>query len=127
MEAKQDYEAFYDQEIAYRRELNEPPFSQLIRLTYVHPSEAAGKAEAERVKRQFEAEIARRGIVDVRIIGPAPAFVAKLRGRYRWQITLRGNNPAKLLSDAYVLSDSTIQRKREMSNWAFDVDPVGLD
>jgi len=46
----------------YRRELNEPPFSQLVRLTYVHVNDAACKAEAERMKRRLEAEIASRGL-----------------------------------------------------------------
>ena len=112
---KQDYEAFYNQEIAFRRELNEPPFSQLVRLTYVHVNEAACQAEAERMKRQLEADIAGRGIIDVGIIGPAPAFIARLRGRYRWQLTLRGNQPERLLKKDVV-----------PAGWAIDVDPVGL-
>jgi len=113
---KQDYEAFYNQEIAFRRELNEPPFSQLVRLTYVHVNEAACKAEAERMKRQLEADMAGRGIIDVSIIGPAPAFIARLRGRYRWQLTLRGNQTERLLNNGAV-----------PSGWAIDVDPVGLN
>ena len=113
---KQDYEAFYNKEIGYRRELNEPPFSQLIRLTYVHTNEAACRQETERLKRQLEADMAARGIVDIKIIGPAPAFIARLRGRYRWQLTLRGNNPSRLFE------------KLELpAGWAADVDPVGLN
>ncbi|MGA3093765.1 MAG: primosomal protein N' [Dehalococcoidales bacterium] len=113
---KQDYEAFYNQEIAFRRELGEPPFSQLVRLTYVHVNETACKTEAERMKHQLEADIAGRGIIDVSIIGPAPAFIARLRGRYRWQLTLRGNQPERLLNNEEV-----------PSGWAIDVDPVGLN
>jgi primosomal protein N' (replication factor Y) len=113
---KQDYEAFYNQEIVFRRELNEPPFSQLVRLTYVHPNEAACQAEAERMKRQLEADMAGQGIIDVSIIGPAPAFIARLRGRYRWQLTLRGNNPARLF-----------EKMDLPAGWAVDVDPVGLN
>jgi primosomal protein N' (replication factor Y) len=112
---KQDYEAFYNQEIGFRRELNEPPFSRLIRLTYTHPNENACKDEAERMKKQMEAEMAARGIVDVSIIGPAPAFIARLRGRYRWQMILRGNNPARLFEKLDI-----------PSGWAVDVDAVGL-
>jgi primosomal protein N' (replication factor Y) len=113
---KQDYEAFYNTEIAFRKELNEPPFSELVRLTFVHPVEAACKDEAERLKRQLEAEIAGRGIIDIRVIGPAPAFMARLRGRFRWQITLRGNRPERLFEEMDL-----------PSGWAVDVDPVGLN
>jgi primosomal protein N' (replication factor Y) (superfamily II helicase) len=112
---KQDYKAFYAQEIAYRKELNEPPFSQLIRLTYAHTNEAACRAEAERLKRVLEADIAGRGIIDIILIGPAPAFVARLRGRYRWQLILRGTNPSRLFE------------KLDLgAGWAIDVDPMGL-
>jgi len=112
---KQDYEAFYNQEIAFRHELGEPPFSQLVRLTYVHVNETACEAEAERMKHQLEAHIAGRGIIDVNIIGPAPAFIARLRGRYRWQLTLRGNQPARLF-----------EKMDLPAGWAVEVDPVGL-
>jgi primosomal protein N' (replication factor Y) len=112
---KQDYEAFYNQEIAFRRELNEPPFSKLVRLTYVHTNEIACQTETERLKRRLEADITGRGIIDLSIIGPAPAFIARLRGRYRWQITLRGNQPERLLANGVL-----------PSGWAIDVDQVGL-
>jgi primosomal protein N' (replication factor Y) len=39
-----DYQAFYDQEIAYRRQLHYPPFSRLVRLEYRHRD--AERAEA---------------------------------------------------------------------------------
>jgi primosomal protein N' (replication factor Y) len=113
---KQDFEAFYNQELEYRRQLNEPPFSQLVRLTYVHPNETVCRQEAERMKRQLDTDIAVRGIIDITIIGPAPAFVARLRGRYRWQLTLRGNQPARL-----------VEKMDLPVGWAVDMDPVGLN
>jgi primosomal protein N' (replication factor Y) len=113
---KGDYEAFYQQEIAFRRDFDEPPFSRIVRLTFSHSNEAVCKNEAERLKRQFELEIAGRGIIDIKIIGPAPAFMAKLRGRYRWQIILRGTNPERLF-----------ENNDFPSGWAIDVDPVGLN
>lgn len=113
---KANYEAFYKQEIAFRRDLDDPPFSKLVRLTFTHPNEAACKDEAERLKRQLESDINGRGIVDIKIIGPAPAFVARLRGRYRWQMILRGNDIGRLFKDYNI-----------PSGWAIDVDPVGLN
>ena len=113
---KQDFKAFYEQELAYRRQLNEPPFSQLVRLTYVHTNEATCQTEAERMKRQLEADMAYKGIVDIQILGPAPAFIARLRGRHRWQITLRGNQPARLFEKTVLPRD-----------WTIDVAPVGLN
>ena len=34
-----DYEAFYRQEIDYRKQLNTPPFSRLIKMTYIHAND----------------------------------------------------------------------------------------
>ena len=113
---KGNYQAFYEQEIAFRQDLGEPPFSRLVRLTFTHPNECVCKNEAERLKHEFELEIAERGIMDIKIIGPAPAFIARLRGRNRWQMILRGNNIERLLRDYNI-----------PSGWAIDIDPVGLN
>jgi primosomal protein N' (replication factor Y) len=88
--AGHDYAAFYRREIELRRELYNPPFSRLVRLTFSHLSETAARREADRLKKALLDEIAARGIVDVSLIGPAPAFIPRLRGRYRWQLLLKG-------------------------------------
>lgn len=113
---QQSYTSFYKQEIKQRQNLNAPPFSKMVRLTYVHTNEKAAQNEAERLKRQLTALMSYAGIVDVQISGPAPAFIARLRGRYRYQMTLRGNQPARLLE------------KGELpAGWSVDVDPLGLN
>ena len=113
--ALQDYPRFYGKEMAYRREQGNPPFSRLVRLVYVHTNNA--KTEQEAVRR---AELLRRerdswGYADVHVLGPTPAFPSRLRGRYRWQITVRGQDPRKLLDGL-----------DEPQGWTVDVDPVGL-
>ena len=40
-----------------------------------------------------------KGMAELSIIGPAPAFIHRLRGRFRWQITLRGSDPSVFLSE----------------------------
>lgn len=113
---KGNYLAFYKQEIAFRQDLGEPPFTRLVSLTFTHTNNSICKEEAERLKSEFELEIAKRGIMDIKIIGPAPAFIARLRGRYRWQMILRGKNISRLLKDYSI-----------PSGWAIDIDPVGLN
>jgi primosomal protein N' (replication factor Y) len=60
-------------------------------------------------------EINSRGIADISIIGPAPAFIHRLRGRFRWQLILRGSEPVALVSQIPI-----------PSGWTVDVDPVSL-
>jgi primosomal protein N' (replication factor Y) len=110
-----DYAAFYNQEIEYRKQLKNPPFSKLIKMTYVHANDTVCRNEAERMKKQLSLEAESAGLFGIDILGPSPAFIQRLRGRYRWQIILRGINPGELLSKIDI-----------PQGWIIDVDPVGL-
>ena len=109
-----DYVGFYHQEIKYRQEYNYPPFSQLIRLVYTHTNNDRCRQAAEKMSHILK-EKGGDGFNDLNFIGPLPAFPARVRGRYRWQIFLRGSDPAQ------VLSELTLPQ-----GWTIDVDPVGL-
>ena len=56
-----------------------------------------------------------KGIADLGLIGPIPAFASRVRGKYRWQIILRGHDLAQVLS-CIVLPQG----------WIVDVDPVEI-
>jgi Primosomal protein N'' (replication factor Y) - superfamily II helicase len=96
--AKHDYVGFYNQEINYRRQYNYPPFSHFIRLVYTHTNSELCQREAEGMSRLILKEKESKGIADLSLIGPVPAFASRVRGRYRWQIILRGSEPAQVLS-----------------------------
>ncbi|MFC1967013.1 primosomal protein N', partial [Chloroflexota bacterium] len=113
--AKHDYLLFYNKEIVYRRQLNNPPFSQLASLVYTHTNDALCQKEAERMKRLLTEEWDSKGIADLSIIGPAPAFIHRLRSRFRWQLILRGSELSDFLSPIPV-----------PQGWTVDIDPVGL-
>jgi primosomal protein N' (replication factor Y) len=113
--SKHDYLAFYIQEIGYRRRFSYPPFSRLARLTFSHTNEIACHREAQRIRRLLSAEADRRGIPDFRLIGPAPAFVPRIRGHYQWQIILCGIDLADFLDDIAL-----------PRGWFVDIDPVGM-
>jgi len=113
--ARHDYAAFYEKEIAYRRQLHNPPFTQLASLTYSHSNDIICQREAERMRRLLIEQRDSKGIADLDLIGPAPAFIHRLRGRFRWQIILRGFE----LHD--FLAQITLPK-----GWTIDIDPVGL-
>jgi primosomal protein N' (replication factor Y) len=113
--ARHDYASFYEQEIAYRRQLHNPPFTGLARLVYIHTNDAAAQREAEKMKQRLFEETVARGIGGIDIIGPAPAFVRRLRGRYRWQLVLRGAGLSEFLTPLDF-----------PHGWAIDIDPVSL-
>jgi primosomal protein N' (replication factor Y) len=112
---RQDYRAFYQEEIKLRHELGNPPFSQLISLTYSHRDEADAARGAARLQKEMEQRLASQGLVDIRLVGPAPAYPPRLRGRYRWQLLFKGAAPARLLEGLDL-----------PAGWVVDVDPLGL-
>jgi primosomal protein N' (replication factor Y) len=67
------------------------------------------------VQQRLTGEIAARGLVGETIVGPAPAFIPRLRGRYRWQLIIKERDPCRVLNGMDL-----------PSGWVTDVDPVGL-
>jgi primosomal protein N' (replication factor Y) len=113
--ARHDYAAFYEQEIAYRRQLHNPPFTRLARLVYAHTNDSLCQREALRMKDLLIEEMDARGIGGISLIGPAPAYIPRLRGRYCWQLLLRGSELASFLSPVPF-----------PQGWKIDIDPVSL-
>jgi primosomal protein N' (replication factor Y) len=113
--SRHDYEGFYQQEMEFRREQRYPPFSRLIRLIYVHRDAERCQEEAERMHRVLRNKIARLGLPEIDLIGPAPAFLSRIRGRYRWQLIVRGRDPHSLLEDLAL-----------PLGWRVDVDPLSM-
>ena len=112
--AVQDYRRFYRQEIAHRREQGNPPFSRLIRLLYNHTNRARCEAEALRLAGLLRLEADSSGHSEIEVLGPTPGHPSRVRGRYRWQLILRGAQPRSLL-----------ERVPVPQGWMVDVDPVG--
>jgi primosomal protein N' (replication factor Y) (superfamily II helicase) len=113
--SRHDYLAFYVKELEYRRKFGYPPFSPLACLTFSHINETACFREMERMAQLLMVEKDRKGLPDLRLIGPMPAFVPRLRGHYRWQLVLCGTD----LDDS--LSDIDFPR-----GWIVDIDPIGM-
>ncbi len=113
--ARHDYAGFYNQEMAYRRDLNNPPFTRLASLVYSHANDAACQHEAEKMRDCLIGERDTKGIAGTSILGPAPAFAHRLRGRFRWQIIIRSPDPSSFLAPVEF-----------PQGWQVDIDPVGL-
>lgn len=113
--ANHDYYAFFREEIAFRRDTSYPPFGRLVRFIYSSTKPASTQAAAEELGRRIEAEIARLGIEDAGVIGPASAFLERVRKRYRWHLILRAPDVQPIL-DAL----------GPLPGWTIDVDPVSM-
>lgn len=113
--AAHDYAGFAARELAFRREQGYPPYRRLAKLVYEDVNPTRVQAEAETLAERLRDALSRRGLATTDLIGPAPPFFARLRGRYRWQIVLRHADPAEFLRAVQV-----------PPGWRVDVDPASV-
>jgi primosomal protein N' (replication factor Y) len=113
--ARHDYHAMYAEEMGWRRELGYPPFGRLAQLAYTGRGERRSLDDAARIAARLTEEVRRRGEPGAWVRGPAPAFIPRRRGAFRWNIILRAPDPADILRD-FTLGEG----------WEVDIDPVSL-
>ena len=113
--AKQSYHLFYEKEVRYRREHANPPFNKLVHMVCAHKSADACQREAARMGRQLRQRAYSMGLSDLHVVGPAPAFPHRVRGRFRWHIILKGRDPVSFMKEMTI-----------PQGWTIDVDPVSV-
>jgi len=119
---RHDYTGFYHDEIALRRELGYPPFGRMVNLEISSTNEAAVRKSAAGLH-AVATDMARRTGGGVTVLGPAEAPLYKVKGRYRWQIILKGADRPVLHSlTRDILSRGTAPGVRIKA----DVDPVNF-
>lgn len=108
--AHHDYCEFYEREIVEREKYNYPPFSNLIKLSYSSPSEDKAKKETQELANQLNLSF-RPSITsgEISLLGPSPAFIPKVAGKYRYQIVI------KIKKD--VISTEAERSKKEISSF----------
>lgn len=121
--AEHDFERFYQEELLFRQELNYPPFGFLAAIKLSATSESSLTTAADQAAAVLRSIRNRQGL-RVEILGPAPAPLYRLRGRFRQQILLKDTSRAALrrLLAAYRREQSLPVTVRE----AIDIDPVDL-
>ena len=121
--AAHDYDRFFENEIARRHDPSYPPFARLAAVRVSAGAAADALAHAE-----FLAATVRRHprVADhtVRLLGPAPAPIARLRGRYRYRLLLKSADRKALRAVAAHVSQHLEQSGRARAS--LDIDPVGM-
>jgi primosomal protein N' (replication factor Y) len=117
---KQDYVAFYERELKFRRAMRYPPLVALINTIVRGRTFAGAMDDAADIVQRLRDDADRHGL---RILGPAPAPLGKLRGEYRAQLLLKGSNRRRMreLLLAAIASRPDIQRRVVV-----DVDPISV-
>jgi len=89
--SRQDYRAFYEQEMFRRKRALYPPYTLIARLLYEAEHEAQAQSAAEAAMRQLEAFLERRAYLRKYVIAlrVMPCPVKMIKGKSRWQVTLK--------------------------------------
>ena len=121
--SKHDFAGFVKQEWGHRQALLAPPCRQFTRIIIRGEHEDEVREEARRIA-TLCSETAKAQALDVRLLGPAPAPISRIKGQYRFHVML-----AAPQGDAV----RTLWRQvasqlspREDVEWTIDVDPINL-
>jgi primosomal protein N' (replication factor Y) len=123
-----DYLGFYHQEIQFRRALLYPPFSRLINVLFQGNKEESVKTVANRTSDLLKKKIEEKQWGSVlEVLGPVPAPITRIKGRFRWQMLLKGGNYRLLHEAARVIqqADKTLVKGMGVQI-IVDVDPVDM-
>ena len=121
-----DYKGFFELELEFRRALSYPPFSRLVSLCIDGPKVAEVESQAKKLAAHLrERHAANSKYRDqVEILGPAPAPIAKLRGRYRWQLLIKAKQISALLEFANIARE--LLPRSSKARLHIDVDPFNM-
>ena len=90
--AAQDYDAFYEQEIAYRRLGLYPPFCGLCVIGFAGAKENEVARAAARFSALLGQQAAKQPDLPLRILGPTPGSIEKINDTYRYKLTVKCRN-----------------------------------
>jgi primosomal protein N' (replication factor Y) len=114
--AEQNYHEFYEAEIAARRQYGYPPFRRFVKFTYSHQDRYACQVETTALYNTLTQLVASLNLPDTDLVGPAPAFMERLREQYRWQVIARGPDLRPLLRE---VAPEELPR-----GWSVNIDPM---
>lgn len=116
---KLDYRGFYEKEIVYRKESGYPPFGQLINIIIFGKTPTSGQSAAEDIAEKIVSLDK-----EIEVLGPVQTSLAKVRGRSRWQILIKGQD-LDIIKDELrgIINDPRYRKELKIS---VDVDPISI-
>jgi primosomal protein N' (replication factor Y) len=117
---RQDYLAFFEREMDFRRKMRYPPLVSMINIVVRSPTFTGAMDEASGIAQRMRVDAERSGL---KVLGPAPAPIGRLRGEYRAQLLIKGAQRKRMREalQAAIAARPEIQRRVLV-----DVDPISV-
>lgn len=120
--AEHDYRRFFQEEIAFRKQLDYPPFAHIIQMVVAGEEEGPVAETASAIH-----QLLVQGRFSGGILGPGPAPLARLRGRYRYHLILKGDEIGRMAREVRAAFASGGRwRKSKNVTLSVDVDPLSI-
>jgi primosomal protein N' (replication factor Y) len=118
----QDYEGFYEREISFRSSMHYPPFRALINICAHHKDYETASGAAACLAREL------RNAADgkLRVLGPAPAPLARLRAEYRFQVLIKTASRRTAREVLDIAMDRALAAGYKSHSISIEVDPINL-
>jgi len=126
---RHDYVGFFEEEIKFRKELNYPPFTHIVEI------KLRGRKEEKVIKAAHDLAAVLNLFIGgkvlseakgkaVEMVGPAPEFISRIKGQFRWNLLLKGADPKAICG----FIDKALDNLRGKSGLIItvDVDPQGV-
>jgi primosomal protein N' (replication factor Y) len=120
---QQDYMGFYAEEIKFRERLAYPPFVVLAAVLIKHRDLSYASKNANLLKRSLDHVNSSRSL---RILGPAPASLSRLKNEYRLQLIIKSTSRKLLREILNIALAEAEERGCDMRTINVEIDPVSL-
>jgi primosomal protein N' (replication factor Y) len=124
MAAEQNYEAFFHKEMRFRRMMHYPPVTALANVI-AHVAKLDQAAQVAKHVGNFLIPL-EKNTEGLKILGPTPAPLAKLEGRFRIQFLIKCTSRARLSTILQRLADYTDQQGIPQRSLMIDMDPANI-
>ena len=119
------FEEMVERELSLRQRPVFPPFVRLVSFLFQGKSSQSVQETANRLARLCQ-ECIQKNFRNIAVLGPAPAPIEKIRGKYRWQVLLKGNDIEQL----HALCGRVIGERKKLAQHdctiSVDVDPENM-
>ena len=123
--SRHDYHQFAKDEMTVRRRFNYPPLGSVARIIIRGPVEDVTEAVAESLQARLDAARNQLGH-EVRILGPAPPPMSKLRGKFRFHILLQSVNTGHLGATIRKAIETFTIAEKDDVQYVVDIDPMDM-
>jgi primosomal protein N' (replication factor Y) len=117
---RQDYPAFFARELDFRKKMHYPPMVSMINIIVRSRTFSGAMDDAAGIAQRLRGDAERSGL---RVLGPAPAPLGKLRGEYRAQLLIKGAHRTRMRE---ALLSAIAARPELQRRVVVDVDPISV-